>query len=124
MDVENLTFADAEEIYRTEYWHRAGCDQFTDKVAAYVFDIAVPSGYTEADVILQTALGVVADGKIGPQTVTAEHQQAETDVLNKLLALRLNYYNMIVQAKPDQRKFLNGWTNRAKTFMQRYATFA
>jgi lysozyme family protein len=128
IDVTKLDLAGASNIYYNEYWLAAGCDKFTDRVAAYVFDIATNSGVKQGDKLLQMALGVVADSKIGPATIAAEHEQAkdlasETEIINKMLSLRLNFYNMIIQAHPEQREFLNGWSNRARNFMSRFDTF-
>ena len=127
LDVLNIDFATASEVYYSDYWVKSGCDKISGLVAAYVFDMSVMSGVYEGDKLLQMALGVAADGIFGPQTDAAEEQQAmisEQVILDKMVKLRQNFYIMITQLRPSQMKFLNGWTRRAQTYMGQYAKYA
>jgi len=71
LDIKNLTVEDAKRIYWRDYWLRCGCEDLPRGLAFDVFDAAVNSGANQAARWLQTALGVRADGVIGPDTKAA-----------------------------------------------------
>lgn len=53
LDIANLTLAQAEDIYRRDYWQAAGCDHIDDpELAILVFDCAVNQGVSKARQIL------------------------------------------------------------------------
>jgi lysozyme family protein len=61
----------AIEIYRQEYWLAHGCDRMPWPWALAVFDGVVNQDAEAVVLLLQKALGVVQDGKIGPKTLAA-----------------------------------------------------
>lgn len=67
--VKQLTHAQAEAIYRRDYYAPICGDQLPLPVAVAVFDFAVNSGVGTAAKALQRACGVTQDGKIGPATI-------------------------------------------------------
>ena len=71
LDIANLQLKDAEMIYRTDYWDPIHGDELPLEVGIAVFDTAVNMGIRAAIVCLQLALRVVADGKIGANTLAA-----------------------------------------------------
>jgi lysozyme family protein len=71
LDIANLTVDDAQAIYQRDYWNTVQGDALPWPLACYVFDAAVNQGHPTAKLLLQTALGVAADGKIGPVTLAA-----------------------------------------------------
>jgi lysozyme family protein len=91
LDIANLTREDAKEIYKKDYWETCRCDELPTPLAIAVFDTAVNQGTGKARRLLQTSLGVIADGVIGEQTITAAHK-AGTDQVRKFLAERLVEY--------------------------------
>lgn len=70
-DVQALTAAEAMAIYRAKYWNAVRGDGLPAGVDLIVFDAAVNMGRARAARVLQTALGVTADGVIGPATLAA-----------------------------------------------------
>lgn len=70
-DVQAMTRSEAEAIYRRNYWDGVGGDELPGGVDAVVFDYAVNSGPDRASRALQSAVGVVADGIVGMDTVNA-----------------------------------------------------
>lgn len=70
-DIAALSLEDARAIYRRDYWDRVAGDALPPPLALLVFDAAVNNGIGHAVRWLQTALGVAADGQIGPATLAA-----------------------------------------------------
>jgi len=77
-----------------------------------LFDCAVISGPGRAVKQLQTALGVNADGRLGPATLGALATADPKRVLERQLAARDTYARSIVAHDPSQAKYLKGWLNR------------
>jgi len=55
LDIRNLTVAQAKEIYRTDYWLRAGCDALAWPLSLMHFDTAVNCGVSKANQFLAIA---------------------------------------------------------------------
>ena len=68
LDIRNLTLDQAKEIYRKDYWVDI---ELPGEIVYDFFDTSVNSGKSRAIKILQKAVGVEADGIIGPSTVEA-----------------------------------------------------
>jgi lysozyme family protein len=64
---------------------------------------------------LQRALGINADGLIGPNTLNAISNAGEN--LRKNFIQQVHQRNLdIVKQDPTQKVFLNGWTNRVNNY--------
>ncbi|WP_423396018.1 glycoside hydrolase family 108 protein [Burkholderia sp. LMG 21824] len=87
LDIANLSVDDAKAIYGTDYWSAACCDQMPWPLALFMFDCAVNQGVGTAKMTLQQALGVVADGVIGPVTLAAA-QSADVEHVALFMAQR------------------------------------
>lgn len=79
----------------------------------YAFDIAYNMGVGRAKTFIQIAVGVKADGIIGPQT-QAKMAGLKVEALHKI---RVDFYHAI--GKGSQAKFLKGWLNRANDVYKR-----
>lgn len=110
--VSEITHEEAEDIYFHFYWLEGKCDQLPDDVGVAHFDWCVNRGPRGAAVTLQLALGVPADGIIGPKTIAAVAKYEVADLLIRYLTEREKCYKTIVAEKPSQKKFINGWLNR------------
>src|SRR5947209_327305 len=66
-DVWTATEVEIEAIYHDEYW-APYCDLLPIGADYLLFNMAVNAGPSRGAKILQQALGVVADGRIGPVT--------------------------------------------------------
>lgn len=72
LDIRNLSFNDAAEIFKTDYWDLVKGDQLPSPLNIYVADAAYNMGPGTAIKILQKALGNVSvDGRWGPRTQAA-----------------------------------------------------
>ena len=73
-----------------------------------LWDFAINAGRSRAIKELQQAVGVTADGVIGPKTIEAVNAQDLNDVLLSLTAERLKFYTSLDSFKT----YGKGWTNR------------
>ena len=94
LDIENLTIDQAIAIYREEYLDPIKVDDLRDGPAYQLFDFGVNSGPSRAKKDLQTAIGVVSDGIIGPITLKAMRALKEHQLIMRLLAQRLKFLCM------------------------------
>jgi lysozyme family protein len=111
-----LTRDQAKAIYHTAYWDGAQCGEYPGAIAFQVFDAAVNHGVTQAIRFLQRALGVTADGVVGPDTLAALRSASMPDVLARFNAERLQFYSSL----PSWPTFGAGWRQRLASNM-RYA---
>jgi len=116
-DIKELTMEQAEDIYYNNFW-RPAYEVFHEKVGIKVFDVAVNAGHKRAHILLQRALNklgerVVEDGMLGRETIGTVSKYTEAQVLEKYCEVQADFYNDIVKRNPSQRKFINGWLNRA-----------
>lgn len=91
-DVRDLTRAEAAEIYRARYWDAVRGDDLPAGVDLMVFDLAVNSGVKRGGQFLQEALGVAADGAIGPVTLAALKAVRPVEIIERMAARRERYY--------------------------------
>ena len=77
-----------------------------------MFDSAVQHNPKKAVQLLQDAVGVTADGIIGPKTRTAVASADAEWLLTRCFLRRSRYYADIIKSNASQGKYLNGWFNR------------
>jgi len=113
LDIRALTEAKAGEIYRRDYWDRAGCRQLLPPLALLVFDAAVNNGVGRAVRWLQAVLGVPQDGVIGPAMLAALEKRGRQDtaLCAEFQARRL----VFMTGLPTWRTFGAGWARRLST---------
>ncbi len=92
-DIANLTLDQARQLYRRDYWGPAGCDLVPPGMRFDLFDTAVHSGPSRARKLLQQALGVPADGSIGPVTLTALSNMDRNRLAARFNGARLDFLN-------------------------------
>jgi len=110
-DVRLITQAEGADIYRTSYWN-PNCPKLPAGLNLCVFDENVNAGPFAGTVLLQRALGILADGLWGPQTDAAV--AAVTDVpgaINKFTDQREAYYRSL----NGFQYFGTGWLRRSAT---------
>lgn len=112
VDITNLTWAQAKEIYFKNYWLKGRCDQMPPKLAIMHFDGCVNHGVKTAAKFLQRALEIPDDGIIGSITLQKIWSVDELEICHRIANRRRQFYNAIVQNKPSQSKYLKGWLRR------------
>ena len=106
-DVWNAPQDDIVSIYHDEYW-KPYCDWFPSGTDYLYFDMAVNAGPYRAAVLLQRALGVADDGRIGPVTREAAAEcMDEKGLIRKFTDEKRAFYLSL-----HQPKFIKGWLNR------------
>ncbi|WP_035606011.1 glycoside hydrolase family 108 protein [Edwardsiella tarda] len=110
--IKYLTKDQAGLIYLRDYWNPACCSDWPDGISLFVFDSAVQHGVKNAIKQLQAAVGVTADGIIGPKTKQAVIGADPEWLLTRCFLRRARYYADIIKSNSSQGKYLNGWFNR------------
>lgn len=107
-DVQALGEAEARAIYRANYWNAVHGDALPAGLDLMVFDFGVPSGPGRSAVLLQTAVGVLADGAIGPQTLGAVAAVDAERLIARLSVAQEAFYRTL----GGFITFGDGWLNR------------
>lgn len=112
-DIKALTEAQAVTIYKRFYWDKVEGDLLPTGLDYAVADFAVNSGPRRAAEHLQRALGVRADGHIGPQTLAAARRADVRSTINRVCDSRLAFMRSIRGGR-DWAAFGRGWTRRVE----------
>jgi lysozyme family protein len=107
-DVWTASQSDIRDIYRQEYW-QPQCDLLPVGVDYLFFNMAVNGGPYRASVLLQRAVNVVDDGRIGPMTRQAIAKFDAKTLVNNFTMSAERFYRSL-----HQPRFLKGWLNRNK----------
>ncbi len=105
-DVFDITSSELETIYHDEYWEPY-CDGLPVGVDYLFFDLAVNGGPHRAVTMLQRALGVTIDGRIGPITRQAAAIADPISLIARFSNAKREWYRSL-----HQPHFINGWLNR------------
>lgn len=125
-DVQALTREQAREIYRADY-RAAQLDVAPDACEELLLDVYTNHGPGNYTLILQRALGVVVDGRIGPQTRGALAAAEGRRLFLRLCAERMRFTGRAITKNlrdddhdgiPDNTKFAFGWLNRQAGFVE------
>jgi len=91
-DLIAMTGAHVARLYRAVFWDECGCGRLPPGLDLAVFDAAVNIGPPKVRRMLQKAVGVKADGFIGPLTWRAIRDASPTELLDEFTAPRAVYY--------------------------------
>lgn len=78
--------------YLKEVWAEAGCERLPSGLNAMILDTALAQGSGRARMTLQRALGVPADGEIGPRTLLALRGCDPAATVREVRRLRETHY--------------------------------
>ena len=110
-DLLALTPAGAGEIYRTRYWTPSRCGDLAAGLDLMMLDTAVNMGPGAAARLLQTALGLEADGQLGPRTLQTARTADAIRVIAAFADLRDERYRRLAGFPT----FGRGWLRRLDT---------
>jgi lysozyme family protein len=113
-DMRELPLDLAKRIYLERYWKPIRADDLPPGVRYIVFDGAVNSGPAQATRWLQRALGVTADGVIGPKTLAAAYAHSHETLRLSILAQRLRFMTSL----KNWPSFSRGWAIRIADLME------
>ena len=99
---------EAALIYRASYWNACKAGDMPAGVDLALFDFAVNSGPDRAVRVLQAALGVAADGAVGPVTLGAVNAANPAKLINAICDRRLGFLGRL----STFATFGRGWTRR------------
>lgn len=107
--VKLMTEAERSSIYRMRYWSLSKADQMPPGLGYVVFDGSVHSGVSQSAKWLQRALGVKADGLVGPATLAAirSHPNIPT-LIDAICDRRL----LFLKALKTWKTYGRGWASR------------
>jgi len=107
-DMKALKKEDVKPLYKRDYWDAVRGDDLPAGVDYAVFDFAINAGPAAARKMIQKALGVTADGSIGPATMKAIQDADGKDLLEKFSHSKEAFYKSL-STFPTYGK---GWLKR------------
>lgn len=107
-EVRALKRAEAAAIYRARYWDAIRADDLPSGLDLALFDFAVNSGPSRAIRLLQRALGLEQDGRLGPVTLAAITSAQPARLLASLCTARRDF----LKSLPTFPVFGRGWSAR------------
>ena len=107
-DMRKLTKDDVKPLYKKNYWDAVHGDELPSGVDYAAFDFAINAGPGASRRMIQKALGVAADGAIGPATMAAIKSAEGKDFLKKFSDAKTAFY----QTLSDFPIYGKGWLKR------------
>jgi len=111
-DMKDLEFEDVMPIYKKNYWDRVRADDLPEGLDLCVFDWAVNSGTGRAAKKLQSMIGTVADGGIGPNTLKKLDEYISEHGLETTIANYTDIRQKFYESLSTFDTFGKGWTRR------------
>ena len=111
-NMKDLLVEDVAPIYKKGYWDKMKGDELPNGLDLCVFDFGVNAGPGRSAKYLQTMIGTVADGGIGPNTLKKLGEYVEKHGIEKCIedfqGARQDYYEKL----STFATFGKGWTRR------------
>jgi lysozyme family protein len=119
LDIKSLTYAQACEIYRNEYWNMNHCDKLPFPLNVIHFDGGVNMGSSRATKFIQQAVGAnPVDGSFGPGTMRTALAADPFAAALAIIDLRDAFYKNLAAKVPKNAMFLKGWLNRDQSLRE------
>jgi lysozyme family protein len=107
-EMRALTPELVETLYKVRFWDACRCDEMPSGINYLVFDFAVNAGPSQSAKILQAAVGVPADGVIGPVTLAAVKAQDPDWLIEQFSQAKEDFYRSLGTFET----FGKGWLDR------------
>ena len=105
--MKNLTPADVAPLYEQKYWRPCYGEVLPRGLDFVVFSMGVNAGPGRSVKLLQSAIGCVPDGVIGPATRSLISASNSATLITKFSEARREYYKSL-----NKPVFEKGWLNR------------
>ncbi len=100
------------EILKTMFWDKWKADQINNESVALILVDWVWGSGKYGITIPQKAIGVTADGIVGPKTIAAVNAKDPKQLFDLIRKERLAYIERICKSRPTNLKYKRGWLNR------------
>lgn len=100
------------EILKTMFWDKWKADQINNESIALILVDWVWGSGKYGITIPQKAIGVTADGIVGPKTIAAVNAKDPKQLFDLIRKERLAYIERICRSRPTNLKYKKGWLNR------------
>lgn len=120
--VRELSFEEAEAIYREDFFIAGKCEQLPEDIAVAYFDARINHSPKTAGKLLQKGINaqpglaethhVSVDGIVGPGTIAAARNGDERAILKGYCDAREAHFRHRAETVEGQDSFINGWLNR------------
>lgn len=115
-DLQNMSYGTWESIMKDLYWDKCLADEIENQsVAEIVVDWCVNSGMVGLRKV-QEIVDTKPDGIAGPKTLAAINGSEQSELFERIMSARKQFYVNIVKRNPRQKVFMNGWMNRLLMF--------
>ena len=113
--LSRLSYAEWLDIFKTMFWDRWQADKIVDQRVAHMLVDWVWTSGAYGITIPQKALGVKADGIVGPKTLAAVNTREPSVLFELLKQERTAYIDRICASRPANRRFRSGWLRRVNS---------
>lgn len=119
VDIANLTFEQACDIYERDYWNHyflsnISSQAIANKLMSYLMNMTPLSAIKCLQKAIVACGGdIPQDGILGSETFKAINLRSPNWLLDRMRIEGVIFYNYRVKIKPTNLKFLEGWINRA-----------
>ena len=107
-----ITYKEWLEILKTMFWDKWKADQINNESVALILVDWVWGSGKYGITIPQRAIGVTADGIVGPKTIAAVNAKDPKQLFDLIRKERLAYIERICRSRPTNLKYKRGWLNR------------
>jgi len=106
--MRGLTAEKVAPLYEQRYWRPTYCEVLPRGLDLLVFSMGINAGTGRSVKLLQSSIGCVADGVIGPRTMELIKSANAADLIAKFSEARRDYYKSL----KTFAVFGKGWLNR------------
>lgn len=107
-----ITYKEWLEILKTMFWDKWKADQINNESIALILVDWVWGSGKYGITIPQKAIGVTADGIVGPKTIAAVNAKDPKQLFDLIRKERLAYIERICRSRSTNLKYKRGWLNR------------
>ena len=105
--LKDLTKDDVAPLYEQRYWRATYAEVLPRGLDYLCFSMGVNAGAGRSVKLLQSAIGCVSDGIIGPKTRELISASNSANLISKFSQTRREYYESL-----NKPMFIKGWLNR------------